>query len=762
MHIIFERKLYMKNIPLSYISKIYGSVLGKIIGVRVGNPLEFVKDDTHILTSGELQKKYPYIETYIDKYRNVYADDDTNGFVFFAKIFDNIKNIFELTPEVVAKIVLNYAAENRGFFWWDKSTESKVFHNLVRGVSPTKSGSYDYIGNSADTVGGQIFYDAVGIIFGGNPKAAACCAKFIASVMHNGEGAIGGSFISACISSAFNENSIEKIIDTALALIPVDSEYAKMVRNIVDFYHKVPYEWTACQHYIEDNYTGHTAWDYGAHIIMALLYGNGSFSYSMEICLKSGGDTDCNCGNLGAILGAMLGYEKISFNNWIKPMNDVLYCSSAVPYENEVSITQFTAYLIKLFAKFNSYSVPNYIKNASELNNLSFAFPYSYQNFHILMWRNGEKMKSLVNDNNMWVSSKEVNAPSGSPYTLKIWADSVKAKDCIKVYRWFNIGKFDNIKYEPTSCTKIYPGQKISVNVMTRYNTACMKVRLSVYSKIEDKTSYSECVSLERGKWQNIEFTVPNNIYSFYECVNIEAIMTENSYYENGYDGIDLYFDDFKISGNPEYSISFEDNKHLIDNNHHYPIFKNFSLCYGEAYEGQNKRRYIRFHSGYPKSYIERSHWQQLSYDNKFALALTGNYIDNCIIYCFMSILPTKEEYYDYNNNASLLTFAAKGANEHYAAGFYNGKIAILKSKDIPGKYEELISQKYDYNITKRYCFEVVLIDGLIDFNIYESDGNDNIKEKNLCFETDKKLLKGCIGFAGIGNGITVYEYGII
>lgn len=185
----------MKDITSSYISKIYGSVLGKIIGVRAGNPLEFVKENDHVLTSEELQKKYPYISTYIDKNRKTYVDDDTNGFVFFAKIFEKVNNSYEITHKTVADIILNYAVENRGFFWWTKSTESRVFHNLVNGIAPTASGSYEYIGKSIDNVGGQIFYDAVGIILGGNPKEAARCVKLIASVMHNGEGAIGGSFI---------------------------------------------------------------------------------------------------------------------------------------------------------------------------------------------------------------------------------------------------------------------------------------------------------------------------------------------------------------------------------------------------------------------------------------------------------------------------------------------------------------------------------------------------------------------------------------
>ncbi|MDE5763631.1 MAG: ADP-ribosylglycohydrolase family protein [Ruminococcus sp.] len=755
----------MKNVPSLIRAKIYGSVLGKIIGVRAGNPLEFLKEGDHVLTSCELQRKYPHIKTYIDKYRNVYADDDTNGFVFFAKIFDNINTLSEVTPEAAAKIILNYAAENRGFFWWYESTESKAFYNLVNGVSPRISGDYDIIGRSADTVGGQIFYDAVGIILGGKPEEAARCARIIAGVMHNGEGAIGGSFISACISAAFNENNVENIVNTALSLIPSDSKYAEMVRNIMDFYHRVPNEWTACQHYIDKNYTGYNAWDFGAHIVMALLYGNGNFSYSMEICLKSGGDTDCNCGNLGAILGAMIGHKKISYKNWIKPMNDILYCSSAVPYENEVSITQLTAYMIKLFAKFNGYSIPNYIKTASELNKFSFAFRYSYQNFHVLMWRNDKQMDDWVNDNNMFVSDENVGAPSGSPYTLKIWADSVRKNDCIKIFRWFNIGNFDNTKYEPTSCTKIYPGQTIRVNVMTRYNTARMKARLSVYSQTEGKDRpCHEYVYLEQGKWNKLEFTIPSaGMYSFYDCVNIELIMSKDSYYSNGYDGIDLYIDTLKITGKPCYRVNPAYTGNITDNSGYYTIMKNFNVCYGEAYSGgYYKSSYMQFHSGYPNSRLEQDHWQEIAYNKNFALAFTGSYVDNCDIFCDMSVLPDGESYQDYGNNASLIVFGAIGAADYYAAGFYNGNIVILKS-DAVGEFTVLASKRFEYDYTSRYRFKVSLSNGFIVFYVnYISPNNNTYELKTITYNTGKSGLKGCIGFAALGNGITVYEYGII
>lgn len=759
------------------ISKIYGGVLGKIIGVRLGIPVEFS------FTSEELQKKYPYISTYLDNKRVTYADDDTNGFVFFAKLFENINNISEITPELVAKTILNYASENRGFFWWGhNSTENKAFHNLLNGVSAYECGNYNYIGNGADKVGGQIFYDAIGLIFGGKPKEASRCAGIVARVMHNGEGAYGGQFICACISASFIESDIHRIIEIGLENIPKNSNYSKMVRNILDFYDKYPNDWTNCQHYIEDNYSNHNIWDYASQIIMALLYGNSEFSYSMEICLKSSGDTDCNCGNLGTILGVLNGYKKISYRNWIKPINDVLYCSSAIPCENEVSITQFTAYIIMLYAKFHNIDVPNYIKQASKLENISFVFPYSYQNINAIMWRLNKKRTDLVNSSNLYVSANEVVTPSGSPYSLKFWADSVKKDDCIRVYRWFNIGYFDSIKYEPSSCTKIYPGQKIKVNVFSRYNTAKMKVCLLAYSSIESKSGResdkrSSYVTLVANQWITLEFILPP-ILSYYDCINIEMIPTQDSYFENGYDGIDIYIDNLKIENKPCYTVDFSMNKEISDNNYHYSFIRNFNVCYGEAYEGcgygyysKIKYDYIRFYSGYPKHCVKYPQYQQLAKENHLAMAFTGTYIDNYTAYCNISIIPKGDNPSNYecdlSRNTSLMIISAKGIIEHYAVGFYKNKIAILKSDNIPGKYIELVSQYYEYDMKKQYHFEAEVNNEDIYFTICEMNGLNKNEilyqtKKYLHYHSDNKISEGCIGFSSTSNGITVYKYGFL
>ena len=42
---------------------------------------------------------------------------------------------------------------------------------------------------------------------------------------------------------------------------------------------------------------------------MALLYGNNSFTDTINICNMAGWDTDCNVGNAGTIMGVMCGLD---------------------------------------------------------------------------------------------------------------------------------------------------------------------------------------------------------------------------------------------------------------------------------------------------------------------------------------------------------------------------------------------------------------------------------------------------------------------
>src|SRR5690606_41895603 len=106
---------------------------------------------------------------------------------------------------------------------------------------------------------------------------------------HDGYGMLGGLFVGAMWSAAIAKRNSLALIETGLAHIPPESEYARVVRSVLDFYHAHPDDWHACmRHLIED--FGYDRYPGEVHIIpnagvvvMALAYGEGDFSGTIQI-----------------------------------------------------------------------------------------------------------------------------------------------------------------------------------------------------------------------------------------------------------------------------------------------------------------------------------------------------------------------------------------------------------------------------------------------------------------------------------------------
>src|SRR5260370_14920198 len=65
-------------------------------------------------------------------------------------------------------------------------------------------------------------------------------------------------------------------------------------------------------------------------MLMAALYAPHDFSLAQTIVCTSGWDTDCNAGNVGCLLGAMLGLKGIEAGrDWRGPIADRMLISSA-------------------------------------------------------------------------------------------------------------------------------------------------------------------------------------------------------------------------------------------------------------------------------------------------------------------------------------------------------------------------------------------------------------------------------------------------
>ena len=327
----------MSSIPGDYLERVYAGFLGKNVGIRLGAPVE-----PAIWTYKRIRDVYGDVTSYLKPYRNFAADDDANGPVYFIRpLLDVVERggaSSPIEPDDVGKAWLDYAREGLGMFWWGgygKSTEHTAYLNLKNGIHAPESGSIARNGLvPAEQIGGQIFIDTWGLVWPGNPKKAAEYATAAASVSHDGEGLNGARFIAACIAAAFVEKNLRAVVDAGLRLLPYESKYAEVARAVIEFHDTYPEDWRPCQEYLIA-YWGYDKWPGLCHIIpnagvcvLALLYGEGSFSRTVEIATMCGWDTDCNAGNVGTIAGVLYGLDAIP-PHYRAPINDGIVLSGA-------------------------------------------------------------------------------------------------------------------------------------------------------------------------------------------------------------------------------------------------------------------------------------------------------------------------------------------------------------------------------------------------------------------------------------------------
>ena len=354
-----------------YLYAVYSSWLGKIIGIRLGAPVENY-------SSEKIEQLYHGKTGYLVDYDIFASDDDSNGPLFF---FRSLLDKNELTSDDIANTMLGYIQRYQGFFWWGGegiSTEHTAYLNLERGIKPPFSGKSSTNGIAlSEQIGGQIFSDCWGYLSLGDPIQAKEFAIKASCISHDGNGIQGGIFVAVAISLAYVNDNIVDVINQTLNYLDSDMEYYRVVRVIMDYYYQHPENWKDCLDFIQKNY-GYDKYPGVCHIIpnacimiMAMMYGENDFSKTLTIANQSGWDTDCNCGNLGSIMGALVTVDNID-KSWIQPINDIVNSSSCIGYLNIQTISQSS----KVFAK-----VAFKLKGIKIKDDKKFDLPYSTNGF---------------------------------------------------------------------------------------------------------------------------------------------------------------------------------------------------------------------------------------------------------------------------------------------------------------------------------------------------------------------------------------------
>jgi ADP-ribosylglycohydrolase len=327
------------TIPTDYEERVYAGVLGKIIGVYLGRPVEGWTMEQIAREVGEIwyyvndQRDYPLIIT---------DDDITGTFTFVRALRDYADAGLEgrnVTAAQIGRTWLNYLIENRTILWWGgmgNSTEHTAYLRLKAGIEAPRSGSAQL--NSqvvAEQIGAQIFIDGWAMVAPGDPGLAADLARRAASVSHDGEAVFGAQVIAAMEAQAFVENDLDRLLDVGVSFIPKDSIIFRMISDIRGW-RAHESDWRAAFARLASGY-GYEKYGGNCHmvpnhglIIMSLLYGDNDFQKTMMIVNTCGWDTDCNSGNVGCLMGIKNGLAGLdSGPDYRGPVADRLFLPTA-------------------------------------------------------------------------------------------------------------------------------------------------------------------------------------------------------------------------------------------------------------------------------------------------------------------------------------------------------------------------------------------------------------------------------------------------
>ena len=313
--------------------KIAGGWAGKMIGVTYGAPTEFRAQG----------------RTFEDSIK--WKPADIRGSMWQDDIYVQLTFLMAMDKygiDAPAKQFQEMFA-TAGYPLWHANMQARK--NYYDSIFAPVSGSPEY-NMHADDIDFQIEADYIGFMCPGMPKTAFTIADKIGHIMNYGDGVYGGVFVAAIYSEAFFENDIQKIIENALRSIPSESDYYKIIRDVITLHQHYPADWRAAWKELEEKWgdedicgAGSTfnidAKLNGAYIVMGLLYGDGDPAKTLEISTRCGQDSDCNPSNAMAVLGVIKGFSGLpgEMREGVTNMGDSVFIHTTYSFNSAVSRT---------------------------------------------------------------------------------------------------------------------------------------------------------------------------------------------------------------------------------------------------------------------------------------------------------------------------------------------------------------------------------------------------------------------------------------
>ncbi|MBK9390083.1 MAG: ADP-ribosylglycohydrolase family protein [Bacteroidetes bacterium] len=318
--------------------KIAGGWAGKMIGVTYGAPTEFRAKGI----------------TYEDSIK--WKPSDIRGSMWQDDIYVQLTFLMTMDKYGIDAPSKKYQEHfaKAGYGLWHANMQARK--NYYDSIFAPLSGTPEY-NIHADDIDFQMKLITLDLCVPACQDSAALIADKIGRIMNYGEGVYGGIFVAALYSEAYFENDIPKIIEKALLSIPSESDYYKIIKDVIKLHQHYPTDWRAAWKELENKWgdvdicgAGITfnidAKLNGAYIVMGLLYGEGDPMKTLEVSTRCGQDSDCNPSNALAVLGVINGFSGLPkyMQDGVNALGDTLFIHTTYSFNTAVESTVKYAY----------------------------------------------------------------------------------------------------------------------------------------------------------------------------------------------------------------------------------------------------------------------------------------------------------------------------------------------------------------------------------------------------------------------------------
>ena len=305
-----ERPRYMELPVEEYRDRMKAAWMGQMAGVGWGLPTEFDYIDRII----PVEEVPPWTPGMINQQGN---DDLYVEMTFLSSMERHGTDVSQ------RQVGIDFA--NTSYGLWAANRNGR--ENLRAGIAPPASGHPRYNPHCED-IDYQIEADYSGIIAPGMPGVAIRLGEKFGQLMNYGDGVYAGQFVGGMYAAAYFTGDLDEIIREGLACIPLESNYARVIRDVIAWHREYPADWSLCWERIMEKYyrtldhqpfhreqkeawVGIDAKLNGAFIVLGLLYGKGDLDSTIIYSMRCGLDSDCNPSNAAGILATTIGYDRL-------------------------------------------------------------------------------------------------------------------------------------------------------------------------------------------------------------------------------------------------------------------------------------------------------------------------------------------------------------------------------------------------------------------------------------------------------------------